>query len=108
MIIQFRYPLQFGARDQDCVLANGWDDGFYQDNDKGRCPEYSEIFQTGRVDETGQFGDLTQRGSTQVRWFGQDLSRAPDLGMGYTQDHRTQWANDGWVEPDSYRPLTHN
>ena len=39
---------------------NGWDDGFYQDNDKDndrRCPEYSEIFPTGRVDETGQFGD---------------------------------------------------
>ena len=31
-------------------------------------------------------------------------SRAPDSGIGYTQDHRTKWANDGWVEPDSYRP----
>ena len=69
-----------------------------------RCPQYSEIYPTGRVDETGQFGDQTQRGSTQVRWFGQDLSRAPDSGIGYTQDHRTQWANGGLVEPDSYRP----
>ena len=61
--------------------------GCNQDNDK----------------ETGQFGDRTQRGSTQVRWFGQDLVRAPDSGIGYTQDHRTRWSDDGWVEPDSYR-----
>ena len=38
-----------------------------------RCPEYSEIFPTRRVDETGRFGDRTQTGSTQVRWFGQKL-----------------------------------
>ena len=52
----------------------------------------------------GQFGDRTQRGYTQVRWFGQDLSRAPDSGIGYSQDHRTQWANGDWVEQDSYHP----
>ena len=63
-----------------------------------RCPEYSDFFPTRPVDETGQFGDRTQRGSTQVRWFGQDLSRAPDSGIGYTQDHRTRWADDGWVD----------
>ena len=56
------------------------------------------------MDDAGQFGDRTQRGSTQVRWFGQDLSRAPDSGISYTQDHRTQWANGDWVEPDPYRP----
>ena len=68
-----------------------------------RCPEYSESFPTRPVDETGQFSDRTRMGSTQVRWFGQDLSRAPDSGIGYTQDHRTRWADNGWVEPDSYR-----
>ena len=56
------------------------------------------------MDETGQFEDRTQRGSTQVRWFGQDLSQAPDSGIGYSQDHRTQWANSEWVEPDSCHP----
>ena len=69
-----------------------------------RCLEYSEIVPKGRVDETGQFADRIQRGSTQVRWFGQDLSRAPDSGIGYTLDYRTQWANGDWVEPNSYRP----
>ena len=69
-----------------------------------RCPEYSEIFPTRLVDETGQFGDRTQRGSTQVRWFGQDLYPAPDSGIGYSQDHRTQWANGDWVEQASYHP----
>ena len=69
-----------------------------------RCPEYAEIFPTDQVDETGQFGNQTQRGSTQVRWFGQELSRAPDLGIGYSQDHRTQWAGDDWVGQDSCHP----
>ena len=49
-----------------------------------RCPEYSDIFPTGRVDETGQFGDRTQ-----VRWFGQDLSRAPDSGIKATPTKRS-------------------
>ena len=66
------------------------------------CPEYAEIFPTEQVDETGQFGNRTQRGSTQVRWFGQDLSRVPDSGIGYSQDHRTQWTGDDWVGQDSY------
>ena len=69
-----------------------------------RCPEYAEIFPTDQVDDTGQFGNRTQRGSTQVRWFGQDLSRAPDSGIGYSHDHRTQWAGDDRVEQDSYHP----
>ena len=68
------------------------------------CPEYAEIFPMDQVDETGQFWNQTQRGSTQVRWFGQDLSRAPDSGIGYSQNHRTQWAGDDWVEQDSCHP----
>ena len=67
------------------------------------CPEYAEFFPTEHVDETGQFKNQTQRGSTQVRWLGQNLSRAPDSGISYSQDHRTQWAGD-WVEQDSYHP----
>ena len=31
-----------------------------------------------------------------------DLSRAPDSGIGYNQDHRTQWTGDDWVGQDSY------
>ena len=69
-------------------------------------PEYSEFFSTERVDETGRFGDRPQRESTQVRWLGQDVSREPDSGIGYTQDHQTRWADDGWVEPDSFAPTT--
>ena len=69
-----------------------------------RCPEYTDNFPTEQVDETGQFGNRTQRGSTQVRWFGQDLSRAPDSGIGYNQDHRTQWTGDDWVGQDSCHP----
>ena len=26
------------------------------------------------------------------------------MGIDYTQDHQTQWADDGWVEPDSFAP----
>ena len=65
---------------------NGWDLDAIRTmtREHRRCPEYSEIFLTRRVDETGQFGDQTQRGSTQVRWFGQDLARAPNSGIGYT------------------------
>ena len=69
-----------------------------------RCPEYAKFFPPDQVDETGRFGYRTQRGSTQVRWFGQDLSRAPDSGIGYSQDHRTQWAGDDRVEQDSCHP----
>ena len=61
-----------------------------------RCPEYAEIFPTDQVSETGKFGNRTQKGSDQVRWCGQDSSRAPDSGIGYSQDHRTQWAGDDW------------
>ena len=71
------------------------------------CPEYSEFFPTARFDDPGQWiGDRTQRRTGQVRWFGQDLSGAPDSGIGYTQDNRTQWVNGGWVELDSNRPTS--
>ena len=67
-----------------------------------RCPEYADIFLTDQLEETGHFGNQTQ--STQVRWFGQNLSRAPDSGIGYSQDQRTQWAGDNWVEQDACHP----
>ena len=69
-------------------------------------PEYSEFFSTRRVDDTGRFGDRPQRESTQVKWGGQDGRREPDSGIGYTQDHRTRWTDDSWVEPDSFAPNT--
>ena len=31
-------------------------------------------------------------------------TQVPDSGIGYSQDHRTQWASDDWVEQDSYHP----
>ena len=66
-----------------------------------RCPEYADIFPTDQVNETDTFGNRTQKGSVQVRWSGQDSFRAPDSGIGYSQDHRTQWAGDDWGEQDS-------
>ena len=49
-------------------------------------PEYEEFFPTDHVSETGKFGNRIQKGSGQVRWFGQDLSRAPDSVIGYSQN----------------------
>ena len=76
--------------------CNGWE---YR-----HCPEYAEFFPTDQGSETGKFGNQTQKGSSQVRWFGQDLSRAPDSGIGYSQDHRTQWAGDDWGKRKSSQP----
>ena len=70
-----------------------------------RCPEYADFFPTDQVSETGKFGNRTQKGSGHARWFGQDLSRAPDSGIGDSQDHRSQWADDDGVEQDSCHPM---
>ena len=70
-----------------------------------RFPEYAEIFPTDQVNESDKFGNRTQKGSVQIRWFGQDLFRAPDSGIGYSHDHRTQWAGGDWVEKDSGHPM---
>ena len=69
-----------------------------------RCPEYAEFFPTDQVSETGRFGNQTQKGSGQARWCEQDLSRAPDSGIGYSQDYRSQWDDDDGVEQDSCHP----
>ena len=69
------------------------------------CPEYADIFPMDQVNETVKFGNRTQKGSVQVRWSGQDLFRALDSGIGYSQDHRTQLAGDDWVEQDSCHPM---
>ena len=47
----------------------------------------------------------SQKGSVQVQRFGQDLFRAPDSGISYSQDHRTQWAGDDGEEKDSGHPM---
>ena len=69
----------------------------------GQYPEYSEEISTQAGD---RFEDRPQRESTQVRWGGQDGKHEPDSGIGYTEDHRMQWTDDGWVEPDSFAPNT--
>ena len=66
-----------------------------------RCPENAEIFPTDQVNKTDKFGNRIQKASIQVRWFGQDLFRALDSGISYSQDHRTQWAGDDGEEKDS-------
>ena len=70
----------------------------------GQYPEYSENCSTQRAGDRCE--DRPQRESTQVRWGGQDGRREPASGIGYTQDHRTRWTDDGWVEPDSFGPNT--
>ena len=69
-----------------------------------RCLEYAKFFPTDQVSETGKFGNRTQKGSGQARWCEQDLSRAPDSGIGYSQDHISQWADDDGVEQDPCHP----
>ena len=70
----------------------------------GQYPEYSEFVSTQRADDRCK--DRPQRESTQVRWGGQDGRREPDSGIVYTQDHRTRWTDDGWVESDACAPNT--
>ena len=66
----------------------------------GQYPEYSEKNVTQRAGNRCE--DRPRRESTQVIWGGQDGRREPDSGIGYTQDHRTWWTDDGWMEPDSF------
>ena len=68
----------------------------------GQYPEYSEFLLTQRAGD--RYEDRPRRESTQVRWGGQDGRREPDSGIGYTQDHRMRWTDDGWMEPDSFGP----
>ena len=69
-----------------------------------RCPEYADFFPMDQVSETGKFENRTQKRSGQARWCEQELSRAPDSGIRYSQDHRSQWADDDGVEQDSCHP----
>ena len=64
--------------------------------------EYSDFFSTQREREYDQYTDLPQRESTQVRRGGRDGRHEPDSGLGYTQDYRTWWTHDDWVDPDSF------
>ena len=65
--------------------------------------EYSDFFSTQREPEYDQDTDLHPRGSTQVRRGGRDGRREPDSGLGYTQDYRTRWTQDDWVDPFTQR-----
>ena len=64
--------------------------------------EYSDFFSTQREREYDRDTHLPQRESTQVRWGGRDGRREPDSGLGRTQDYRTWWTDDDWVDPDSF------
>ena len=61
-----------------------------------------DYLSTQREREYDQDTDLPQRESTQVRWGGRDRRREPDSGLGYTQDYRTRWTHDDWVDPDLF------
>ena len=62
--------------------------------------EYSDFFSTQPEREYDRNADLPQRESTQVRWGGRDGRRKPDSGLGRTQDYRTRWTDDDWVDSD--------
>ena len=64
------------------------------------------FFSTQREREYDQDTDLPERESTQVRWGGRNARREPDSGLGYTQDYRTRWTHDDWVDPDSFTQRT--
>ena len=68
--------------------------------------EHSDFFSTQREREYDQDTDLYQRESTQFRRGGRDGRREPDSGPGYTQDFRTRWTHDDWVDPDSFTQRT--
>ena len=70
------------------------------------CPDYSDIFPTGRLDPGQLIGDRTQRKTSQVRWFGQNLSEVPDSDIGYTFDNRMHRTNEVCGEPDTYHPTS--
>ena len=68
--------------------------------------EYSDFCSTQREREYDQYTYLPQRESTQVRRGRRDGRREPDSGLGYTQDYRTRWTHDDWVDPDSFTQRT--
>ena len=68
--------------------------------------ERSDFLSTQREREYDQDTDLPQRVSTQVRRGGRDGRREPDSGLGYTQDYRTRWTHDVWIEPYSFTQRT--
>ena len=68
--------------------------------------EYSDFFSTQREREYDQDTDLPHRESTQARWGGRDGRREPDSGLGHTQDYRTRWTDDDWIESDSFTQRT--
>ena len=64
--------------------------------------EYSDFFSTQQEREYDRDADLHQRESTQVRWGGRDGRCEPDSGLGRTQDYRSRWTDDDWIDPDSF------
>ena len=68
--------------------------------------EYSDFFTTQRERDYDHDTNLPQRESTQIRWGGHDGRREPDSGLGRTQDCRTRWTDDDWVDPDTFTQRT--
>ena len=58
-------------------------------------------FFTQREPEYDQDTDLHQHEFPQVRRGGRDGRREPDSGLGYTQDYRSRWTHEDYVDPDS-------
>ena len=47
-----------------------------------------------------------EAGLVKPRWFGQDLSKVPDSGIGRTQDNRMGRNNVGWCDQDTSQPTS--
>ena len=67
-----------------------------------------KYFRTIQVSETGKFGNRIQKGSGLARRLGQDVSRAPDSGIGNSQDYRSQWADDVGLSKTHATRRVHN
>ena len=48
-------------------------------------------------------GDVGEAGASyKNKWGGRDGRREPDSGLGRTQDYRTRWTDDDWVDLDAF------
>ena len=71
----------------------------------GRCPEYSEFFLLDRLDLGRSIPSRPRTTAEQVpRWFGQDLSEAPDSGIGRTKDGKTRGGSVGRFDQSTFQP----
>ena len=72
----------------------------------GHCPEYSEIFPLDRFNLGRSIPNRPRTAAEQVRprWFGHDLSGAPDSGIGRTEDGKMRSGRVGRFGQSKFQP----